>query len=130
MAEMLQRGALAHMAKGLLEQSAAGGRLLAPVLHLHGPGGWQHLTVNLATPEELRGSLAEARRVSGLESVDAFVCLVADEHVAPLAAGLGVEAGEAQGTGYTAESLAGERAESGGLGELRAALARFLFGRA
>ena len=126
---MLQFGALDRVVRGLVEQSARGGRLLAPVLHLHGPGGWQHLTLNVASPEELRGSLTEARKVSELETVDAFVCILPGRDAETLAAGLEVRASRGEGVAYAARLLSGEGRETPGLDEVRDALARLLFGR-
>lgn len=127
---MLQRGALERVIRGLLEQSAPPGRLLAPVLHLHGPGGWQHLTVNIGSPEELEGSLAEARKVSRLENVDTFVCVLRGEHAERLAEGLGVRAGKSDEIAYAAHSLSGAAGQTTGLEEMREALAHLLLGRA
>jgi hypothetical protein len=117
------------VAHALVEQAAAGGPLLAPVLHLHGPGGWQHVTVSVANPDEARGSLGEARAVTEHEAVDAFVCIVQGEHAAALAEALDVGAGSSVGLGYAADSLTGEGGESAGLGEIREGLARLLLGR-
>jgi hypothetical protein len=127
--EMLRRGALERVVDGLLEQSAGACLPLAPVLHLRGSGGWQHLTLNAASQEELRGSLAEARNVSRFETVDAFVCILRRADARALAEGLAVPTGEGEeGIAFAAQSLSGEARESAGLAEVRDALARLLLG--
>jgi hypothetical protein len=126
---MLRRAAFERALAGLLEQSAGPGRLLAPVLHLHGTGGWQHVTVNVASAAELEGSLAEARHLSELERVDAFVCVLRREHSRSVAAGLGVRADATDEIAYAAQSVYGDVANAAGLEEVREAVARLVFRR-
>jgi hypothetical protein len=124
----MDSGGLERAVRTLLEQSAPPGRLLAPLLHLHGPGGWQHLTLNVGSREELEGSLSEARGVSRLENVDAFVCVLRGEHAQQLARGLGAGAGDSDELGYVAQSLGGAAGQTSGLEGVREALARLLLG--
>ena len=87
------------------------------------------MTVNVASAAELEGSLAEARQLSELERVDAFVCVLRREHSHAIAEGLGVRAGATEEIVYAAQSVYGDVAHAAGLEDVREAVARLVFRR-
>lgn len=126
---MIAPGTLDRIVGALLEQSTGRGRPLAPILHLHGSAGWKLIAVNVASPDELEGSLDDLRQVCQFESVDAFVCILRGADAPALAEGLAVSVGAVDDLAYAAAALGSEPRQSTGLEEVRPALASLLLSR-